>query len=549
MTLPPTAFPSALRSIVSPARRSEAILCWFLILITLVLLVAACRAGVVAGLDGYIGPHAGGQFLNGVCVVATKWLTGVGNYVCLGDVSASMTGLGLAPSGPTWPGFLADRGFLDEALRLLFGRPHWAVPVTTTGPPYDGIMGIGWGMDNGYADFVNLSFRIFGPAIKSLYRGYWLVCFVSYLLFIIVYWRRVVPLVLLAATAVVQYFIFSSDIFWSAGQEWAASENARVHGPTGPRFLSSICVVPALHYLCATWKNEPLHWREAVLLGLQGIIICLALQQRTTVYWVVAAALLLAALHRVFLNQHTDAVTKRRRTLILVELLTVVVLCKAGVAITTHPGLNARGFMTSHTLWGSVFYSMQFHPDWKSRYSAEFGHNEGDGVADFAWKRYVANHPKEQGKEITHAFIETMIRKAMVEFAMRDPKFVLEIYLFNNPRIIYEAATTVITSMAKGVPVLVPILLIAFGLVLGVVSSRVDLYLLVASLPLITVVCLVSSLPNWATLPTSSSLTDFYLLLLITCVMYVVALGAAGGCILRRSLEKANQDQGEPCCN
>lgn len=549
MTLLSTASPSALPGIVSPARRSETIICWFLILITCILLVAAYRAGVVAGLDGYIGPHAGGQFLNGVCVVATKWLTGVGNYVCLDEVRATMAGLGLAPEGQSWPGFLADRGFLNEALRLLFDRPHWVVPVTTTGSPYNGIMGIGWGMDNGYADFVNLAFHIFGPAIESLYRGYWLVCFASSLLFAIAYRRMVVPLVLLAAAAVVQYVIFPSDISWSAGQEWAASENARAHGPTGPRFLSSLCILPALHYLCAAWKKEPLHWREAVLLGLQGVIICLALQQRTTVYWVVAAALLLAAMHRVFLSRQTDAVTKRRRTLILVELLTVVVLCKAGVAITMHPGLNARGFMTSHTLWGSVFYSMQFHPDWKTRYSAEFGHNEGDGVADFAWKRYVANHPKEQGREITHAFIETMIRKAMIEFAVRDPKFVLEIYIFNNPRIIYEAAATVITSMAKGVPVVVPVLLIAFGLVLGVVSSRVDLYLLVASLPLITVVCLVSSLPNWATLPTSSSLTDFYLLLLITCVMHVVALGAASGFLLRRFLRKPTQGQGESCCN
>ena len=67
-----------------------------------------------------------------------------------------------------------------------------------------------------------------------------------------------------------------------------------------PPFLSSLCVVPALHFLCATWNTERLRWQEMVLLGLQGIILGLALQQRTTVYWVVAAALILATLQWVF---------------------------------------------------------------------------------------------------------------------------------------------------------------------------------------------------------------------------------------------------------
>lgn len=540
MALPHIALPSALPSIVSPARRSETILCWFLILSTCVLLVAAYRAGRDAGLDSYIGPHTGGQFLAGVCVVATKWLTRVGNYVCLSEVSNIMTGLGLTPSGPNWPGYLADREFLDQSLRLLFERPRWVVSATTAGPPYNGITGIGWGMDAGYADFVNLAFRIFGHALKSLYRGYWLVYFTSYLLFAIAYRRMVTPLVLLAAAAAVQYFIFSSDTFWSASHEWAAGENAHVHGPTGPRFLSSLCILPALHYLCATWRKDPLHWREAVLLGLQGMILFLALQQRSTVYWVVVAALLLAALHLIFPHWYADIVMKWRCSLILAELLAVVILCNAGVAMTTHPGLRAGGFIAHHCLWSSIFYSMQFHPDWKTRYSPEFEHNAGDGVADFAWRNYVANHPREQGKVITSAFVEEMTRKAFIKFAKHDPKFVLEVYFLVNPKNIYSPARAFITGMANGVPTVFPIALIVFGVAVGIVSSLADMHLLMLSLPRVAFLCLISCLPSWATVALSTSLTDFFVLLLICSVMLVVALGAAGGFSLRYFLRGAS---------
>lgn len=534
------AFAAALQDDPAPARRSEIVLRWFLILFAFALLIAAYRVGRAAGLDSYIGPHSGGQFLNGVCVVATKWLTGLGNYVCLSEVSAVMTKLGLAPAGPTWPGFLADRGFLDESLRTLFSQPHWVVPTTTSGPPYNSVMGIGWGMDNGYADFINLSFHIFGTNIEALYRGYWLVCAVSYLLFAVAFRRSAVPLVLLTAAALVQYVAFSSDLFWSAGQDWAASEGAHIHGPTGPRFLSSLCILPALHFLCATWESGPLKRREAVLLGLQGLVLCLALQQRATVYWVLAAALLLAALHRIFVSRYTDAVQQKRRSLILAGLLTLVFLCKTLVALTTHPGLSARGYTTSHTLWGSIFYAMQFHPDWKSRYRDEFGQSEGDGVADFAWKRYVANHPKEQGKEVTQAFIEKMTRNAMIEFARHDPQFVLDVYLFNNPRIIYEAGARVVQSTFAGIQLAVPILLIIFGFIFGVVTSRANFYRLAASVPLVATLLVVSCLPNWATLPTSSSLTDFFILLGIGGAMLMVTSSATGGYLLRSFSKRLN---------
>ena len=536
----PVALHPAFQKLLSETRRNETILCWFLVFITFVLFVAAYQAGLAAGLHAYIGKHSGGPFLGGVCAVATKWLTGVGNYVCLGEVDGIMSGLGLTAGGPNWPGYLADGEFLDRALRLLFERPRWSVSTTTSGPPYHGITGIGWGMNSGHADFVNLAFHVFGPSVASLYRGYWLVSGISYLLFTIAYRHATVPLVLLAATAVVQYIIFSSDILWSAGFEWFASQNAHVHGPTGPRFLSSLCVVPALHFLCATWNTERLRWQEMVLLGLQGIILGLALQQRTTVYWVVAAALILATLQWVFLRRRMPVEQKKRRLLILAGLLALVALNNIYVKITTHSGLAVRGYTATHTLWGSVFYSMQSHPDWRTRYGAEFEHNVGDGVASFAWQRYLAKHPEEGAPyrdwdgNITQALIEQMTKKAFIEFAKRDPFFVLDMYVLHNPRMIYTQGAAMIREVGRGIPAIFPVFLVALGLVIGIVSSRASMRLLFVSVPLVALLCFISSLPSWATLVIATSMTDFFVLLVIVEMMLMVVLGAGGGFIFRR---------------
>lgn len=536
----PVALHPTFQKLLSDTRRNETILRCVLLFISLALLAAAYQAGLAAGLDAYVGKQSGGVFLNGVCAVATKWLTGVGNYVCLGEVSNIMSGLGLTAGGPNWPGYLADREFLDQALHHLFERPHWIVSATTSGPPYSGITGIGWGMDSGYADFVSLAFHVFGPAVESLYRGYWLVSGVSYLLFAIAYRRAVVPLVLLVVAAIGQYLIFTSGISWSASFEWFPSQNAHLYGPSCPRFLSSLCVVPALHFLCATWGVERLRRYEVILLGLQGVILCLAIQQRTTVYWVVAAALLLATLQWFFLRRCTPVEQKKRRALILAGLLVLVALNNVYVKITTHPGLAVKGFTATHTLWGSLFYTMQLHPDWNVRYSAEFGHNNGDDIATFAWQRYLAQHPEEgeffrnKGDNITQALIEQMTKKAFIEFAKRDPFFVLDMYVSHNPRYIYVEGAGRIREVIKGIPVIFPVFLIALGFIFGIMSSCANLRLLIVSVPLVTFLCIVSSLPSWATLVIRSSLTDFLMLLVIVGMLLMVVLGAAGGFIFRR---------------
>ena len=98
--------------------QSELTLRWLLILSTGALLVAAYFVGVARGLDSYVGLYDGGPFLLAVCATATKWQTGIGDYVCLRDIldimqpiHGVMYDLGLRLDGSSWD-FLFNRNVL-----------------------------------------------------------------------------------------------------------------------------------------------------------------------------------------------------------------------------------------------------------------------------------------------------------------------------------------------------------------------------------------------------------------------------------------------------
>ena len=527
-------------------RRNAAALRWLLILSSFALLAAAYRAGVAAGLDSYIaGPYAAGPFLLAVCAVATKWLTGVGDYVCLEkiqDIVALRQGilqdLGLRMDGQSWE-YLFDREFVDQALRRLFEMPQWTVPATTSGPPYLGIQGIGWGMDEGHYVFVNLAFHIFGPAVESLYRGYWLLYGASSVLFALAYRRSIAPLVLLTASAVFQYMVFSTDFLWfSDGVHPTAA-------PSSPRFLSCLGVLPALHFVCAAWVREPLRWREATLLSLQGIILGIAILQRTTVQWVLVAALLLFALHWIF-RRHSPSyqLLKRRYYLLLGGIFGIVLLTNVYLAVMSHPGRAANGYVARHNVWHALFYNLQTHPDWKDRYGVEYDNKDGDFLPIFAARRYLANHPDEWARwnpnrgdpfqiAISQVGIEYLIKQAFVEFVERNPLFALQIWTDYNPRTLYLYSSVFLRQYLAWMPTGLLAGLIGAGFLCGVVASTQDRRRMLASIPILALLCLISVLPNWTTVVIQTSMTDSFELLSILATIVLVAFGLTVGFAVR----------------
>ena len=360
------------------------------------LIVAAYAAGLRRGLDTYIAPYAAGPFLHATCVVATKWLTGIGNYVCLNEVQdimqpihGIMYDLGLREDGSSWA-YLFDRQFVDHALQQLFSHAHWTVPATTSGPPYTGIQGIGWGMDEGHADFVNLAYHVFGPSIEALYQAYWLVFGVSALAFVWAYRASLAPLLLVVVIAVVEYMIFSTSILWFTDGTNPTTE------PGNPRFLSCLCVIPMLHFITAARSESPLRWRDAFPLFVQALVLGLAMLQRLTVLWIIPAAILLVAFYWLSRWRRSSASAPRKNYYSVATLIAIIAaFTQLYLHGSAHPGIAANGFTSGHNVWFGMFYELQTHPDWKTRYAAEYGNKDGDFLPDYAWRRYLKNHHEE----------------------------------------------------------------------------------------------------------------------------------------------------------
>ena len=540
-----TTFRLGTRILPKLAWARESALCWFLILSIFVLITAAYRVGIARGLDGYVAPQGAGPFLHAVCAVATKWLTGIGDYVCLEEVqdirrtgAGIMHDLGLTEDGRSWT-YLFDREFLDRALKSLFARPHWTVPATTSGPPYFGIQGIGWGMDEGHYNFVNLAFHIFGPAIESFYRAYWLLYVASSVFFVLAYRRNVAPLVLLAVAAMVQYMIFSTDILWfTDGTNPATS-------PSNPRFLSSLCVIPALHFLCAAWIKERLEWLDVLLLGLQGFILSVALLQRMTVLWVVSAAVLLATLAWMFCRRSPKYRTQGKRHIAIVAaLLGIVVLTNVYTKAVTHPGSAANGDTAGHTLWWPLFYNLQFHPDWETRYAPDYGNRTGDDLVGFAARQYLANHREDwprlnpEGRDafelaLSQETMEYLCRRIFFEFITRDPYFALEVWTRFNFRSVEYYTSNFVQSFLGWARTGFLAVLVGFGFVFGLAASTRSIRELVAFVPLAAFLSVISLAPNWVIVIIPTSLTDYFVLLAIFLSVAFVAFGVGGGILTR----------------
>jgi hypothetical protein len=528
---------------------------WLLIASSAALLVAAYHAGVARGLDRYIAPYAAGPFLHATCAVATKWLTGIGDYVCLRNIldmlqpiHGIMYDLGLREYGPSWGyhswDYLFNRDFVDRALQQLFAHPHWTVPPTTSGPPYNGIQGIGWGMDEGHYNFVNLAYHVFGPSIEALYRAYWLVFGVSALTFVLAYRRALAPLVLVLVIALVQYMIFSTSFLWFTDGMEATTE------PANPRFLSCLCIVPLLHYVIAAHRPVPLRWRDASALLMQALVLGLAMLQRTTVLWVPIALVLLAALCWLWRWRWSAPGAKRSFSRIAGLAVTVAVATQAYLHSATHPGFAANGYTHGHNVWFGLFYELQTHPDWRRRYAAQYAGKDGDFLPDYAWRRYLAEHREEwprwnpNGADpfqigITQVGVEELCRKAFFEFAGHDPKFVAEVWLIHNPRTLVSYTRIFLKHDFSWVVPLPLIALLGLGLICSLVGSRPAVREVITYAPLVAYLCAMAALPNVASLIIPESLTDYFTLLAIAVAIGLVALGAGIGALVAEKMHGA----------
>jgi len=221
-----------------------------------------------------------------------------------------------------------------------------------------------------------------------------------------------------------------------------------------------------------------------------------------------------------------------------------VVLTNVYTKAVSHPGLATNGYTAGHTLWWPLFYNLQAHPDWKTRYAPDYGNRTGDDLVGFAARQYLANHREEwprlnpEGRDafelvLRQETLEYLCRRLFFEFIARDPYFALEVWTRVHFRAVeYYTSNFVHSFLGWGRTSFLAVL-VGFGFVFGLAASMRSIRELAAFVPLGAFLCVILLAPNWAIVFINTSLTDYFVLLAIFLSVTFVAFGVGGGIVTR----------------
>ena len=397
------------------------------------------RVGLDRGFEHTIGAEAYGRTSFAICAAITDLAhQGLGGHVCNEVVEtvlayAGLTGdnSALAPLGRKYPDNLRDQTLIDGAIRKAISFPITPAHAKFRGSGAD---------DVGLVDFAKLAFTLFGFNLLSLYLTYFTLLSGSVWAFFLAFRDRPPCLAVLAVTVVAHLAIIGSAIL-----DFTAFTFGTV---TNPRFLSAIAIIPGLHIAFSMKDNVCFSWREGLLIAFQASIITFAISIRAVALWVPFGLALFGI--ALWLTRRSP------RHLWQFGMLSVIFL--AYTMYTTHslhPLYGSLGGTGYHSVWHSIYYSLQMHPDWDLKYGASHQHATGDQQPWVGAENYVARHPIQDsdpplyldGHYPNYAGMEKYVRSAFVEFARNDPKFVIETFVLHKPLILFSGLAQYFTDL------------------------------------------------------------------------------------------------------
>ena len=167
-----------------------------------------------------------------------------------------------------WEALLADGPRLDRIIQQAKD-----VAIDTSLPPE-----IIKKNELGLADYIYLSFRIFGDKIASLYYFFYLIVAVSCLVYILQFRDRPFLLYLLAVFLGALYFL----------EDYASNYSVQLGSIANSRAYSGVSLQPALHVLFVFWQRRPPRALTVAGVVLQSLIFAFLLSCRTEVAWQLA---------------------------------------------------------------------------------------------------------------------------------------------------------------------------------------------------------------------------------------------------------------------
>jgi hypothetical protein len=141
------------------------------------------------------------------------------------------------------------------------------------------------GNELGLADYIYLSFRLFGDKISSLYYFTYLVLIASCLVYVLQF--RNSPFLLFLLVVFLAEFYFLENYAHSYGV--LALETI-----SNSRLFSGLSLLPALHVLLVLWQRRPFRAFAAVGVVVQGLIYAFLLSCRTESAWQLAMIIAVA---------------------------------------------------------------------------------------------------------------------------------------------------------------------------------------------------------------------------------------------------------------
>jgi len=467
-----------------------------------------------------MGGH--GAFWNAVCGVLSVEKYDTGRYACNRAALEGMKAAGLfydqeslARSGDRLPDLLRDTDFLNEQLGAIFAQSPAA--------PSEKVVGLGWGFDSGYMDFVDLAFQVFGKEIGSPYYLYFLLLSMSSLVFIICFNNSLFSLLILYLF----HYTLNQFVALDLLDAWS------LESVTNPRFLTTLAIVPVLHLtLLLLCRARPSVMAFSLALP-QAALMVFAANLRTSAFWTVIALTLFCIV--------LWAVSRRRDALIrcwpggMVVALTLAAAIFVG--LSSDPRLAEQGWTRNHGFWSSVYYSLQHHPDWQRKSAALHGGTTGDGPALAAVQAYMDRHGLSDDKSafrddgyLRNTHVERYLRGAFFEFLAKDPTYVLETFLVYNSLSIFNLshrgfAWSLIAEIGWGFATL--LLFFAAAGVIEIQRGRDTLPNMAAGCGVLAALALLAAAPNWATVVIIDSMHDASLMAGIAAMVaiYVALVG------------------------
>jgi hypothetical protein len=421
------------RVVTDPARRNAGRRSRIFLLLAVVVvygsLFASYRIGVDRGFPEAIGTGGWGRMLFAFGAAIAQMRHGGYGYTIPGPIETILTYAGLTGDakilgdlGTKFPDNLRNPVLIDAGIEK-------AVRFNSPIDPNEGVRGSG-GDDLGLVDYVRFSFGVFGYRLRSLYLAYFAIVAISASAFMYTFRSRPGLLAVLIVISAAHALLFSSSIL----------DRDNLSSIADPRFLSVLAIIPCLHLACLLLTKAPATRVDIALALLQSIILVFAVWIRATAIWTIMVLVTLAVGVAVILMLNRRF--KLRHMWSLGVLLAVWLAHAVWTSIVLHPVYRAKGEITHHVIWQAIFYQLQFHPQWRQKYGAEYDNAVLDELPALAASKYLIRHPPpnpdkvyltEDRKYLKVAAGETYVRKAFLEFLARDPTFVLETYFVHVP--------------------------------------------------------------------------------------------------------------------